>query len=77
MKQPSAKRIDDSVTISISDASLLRDYLLFAIETMNDVIADAELIHANAPIINQIREYASDAATLREKMMPAATPLDS
>lgn len=59
-----------SVTIDSADALLLRDYLLYAIESLNAVILLAERNGASVSLLQLLEEYASDAATLRDKLQP-------
>lgn len=62
--------IDDSVSISKSDASLIREYVQFAIESIEVVIAD-EMRYRDgnrSPILGTLKRYARDGKALLERL---------
>ncbi len=66
------KRIDAAVSISKSDSSLIREYLRYAVESLNDVITHEESYRDGnrSPILGLLKQYARDGKTLLERLEP-------
>ena len=66
----SPKRMNDSVSISKSDTSLLAEYLKYAIESINDVITHEETYRDGnrSPILGLLKQYARDGVALLARL---------
>jgi len=64
------KRIDAAVSISKSDSSLIREYLRYAVESLNDVITNEEKYRDGnrSPILATLKQYAKDGKALLERL---------
>ncbi len=54
-----ALAVNRSLTITAKDAELLREFVKFAVESINAIIATEEKLGNRQPIVDQLREYAS------------------